>query len=380
MKKYKVCFWLNVPSNHQTPFLEALYRNDQIDLQVRYFDKPSEERLKLGWRDENLLYVYEKYVKDIDDALQTLGDWKERIHIVTGYSYEFNRILIPLLINNQVKWVHWSERYGMGLSQLLNYNITLFKLLRPLFLLTKRSYGKLVDKYAFGCFAQGELARRDFIKMDIDKNKIENLFYATAPRQRTDSLGNIFKNFPYKYKFLFVGKLYDGKGIEDLLIAFSNLEKANDWGLVLLGDDTSTGDYKKITKTLCIDKKILFVDKVQADKVNAYYSHCNVFILPSRYDGWGAVVSEAASIGLPIIASDQTGAAFHLIENDKNGYLVGAGNKSQLTKAMQKYVSDTKLISEHGEYSKNIVQGFSPENNVVRFVKALEKWTKNESS
>lgn len=379
MSQYKVCFWLNVPSNHQTLFLEALHQDERIDLQVRYFAKPSEDRLKMGWRDENALHEYEQYVKGLDEALMSLEDWKERIHITIGYSYPFNRQLVPVLIENKAKWVHWSERYGVGLARRLNFNITLFKFLRPIFLLSKKSYGRLVNNYALGCFAQGELARKDFIQMGIDDSKIEDLYYTTAPLMKIDPIPKILEDFPYKQKFLYVGKLNRRKGIEDFLVAFSTLSDADNWGLVFLGSDETNGYYKKISKKLGIKNRVLFVDRVQADRVVSFFSSADVFVLPSRFDGWGAVVSEAASIGLPIISTDQTGAAFHLVSNEKNGYIVKAGDSHALAGAMQNYVSNNESLLQHGNYSKELFEEFSPERNVERFVNAIEKWNQRRS-
>lgn len=374
MNLYKVCFWLNVPSNHQTLFLEALNKDKRVDLQVRYFDKPSEDRLKIGWRDENSLHEYEQYVVGPNEALKTLDDWKERIHITTGYSYPFNRVLIPLLIEKDIKWVHWSERYGIGLAQRLNYNIILFKLLRPFFLLTKRSYGKLVNKYALGCFAQGKLARKDFISIGISDSKIEDLYYTTAPLDRTDKTSKILKDFSCKHHFLYVGRLNKRKGIEELLRAYTDLTNTNEWGLVLVGNDETNGYLKKMAEKLGIGEKVLFVGGIKADKVSSYFSAANVFVLPSRFDGWGAVVNEASSIGLPLIASDQTGAALHLIKDGENGFIIAAGQTRALTNAMQKYISDSTLLLSHGKFSQKIFNDFSPQNNVLRFISSLNKW------
>ena len=322
--RYKICFWLNVPSNHQTLFLEALNQDEQIDLQVRYFDKPNEDRLKMGWRDENSLHEYEQYVNGLDDALKTLNDWKERIHIVIGYGFPFNRELIPALIKNRVKWVHWSERYGIGLAKKLNYNVTLFEWLRPLFLTTKRSYGKLVNQYALGCFSQGFLARRDFKDIGIDDKKISDLYYTTEAKRNITTLPSIFKNFKYSHKFLYVGRLSRAKGTKELLIAFSKLDKKEEWGLVLVGTDESNGDYAQLSQKLGIANKVLFVGNVHAQDISSYYNHADIFLFPTRYDGWGAVISEACSLGLPIIASDQCGASYHMVKNNENGYITKA--------------------------------------------------------
>ena len=55
-----------------------------------------------------------------------------------------------------------------------------------------------------------------------------------------------------------------------------------------------------------------------------------VLVLPSRHDGWGVVIQEALSAGLPVIATRQTGAAYDLVEEGKNGFLVEADDEDQL--------------------------------------------------
>ena len=46
----------------------------------------------------------------------------------------------------------------------------------------------------------------------------------------------------------------------------------------------------------------------------------DVLVLPSRFDGWGAVVNEALMVGTPVICSDRCGAS-DVIENGRNGYV-----------------------------------------------------------
>lgn len=376
MQQYKVCFWLNAPSNHQTLFLEALNQNEQVDLKVRYFLKPSKDRLKLGWRDGGSLYQYEKYVDNLDDALNCMTDWKDCIHILTGYSQAFNRDLLPLLIKNNIRWIHWSERYGVTLAAKLNYSIWAFKIARPFFLLlTKRFYGKLVDRYAMGCFALGELAQRDFKLMGIQDSKISDLFYTTEHFAKTKQSPSELQCFPYKYKFLFCGKLDKRKGINDLLYAFSQLSNADDWGVVLVGRDTTDGYFQRLALKLGIENKVLFVGMVQAEYVNTFYSHCDVFILPSRFDGWGAVLNEAASYGMPLISTDQCGAAHHLITKSGNGQMVKAGNIKELASAMALYIMNISLIAKHGEKSKAIYNDFTAEKNVNRFITSIKQWS-----
>lgn len=373
MKTINICFWLNVQSKHQSLFLEELYKEEIIKLKVYYFDKVDENRAELGWSDGSELKDYESNVSSLNKTLSDFKDWKEYIHIVMGYGFPFNKQLIPKLIDNDVKWVHWSERYGIGLAQKLNLNVFLFSLLRPLFLYMKRDYGILVQKYAYGCFAQGKLAKQDFVKMGIREEKISNLFYTSEVKQQTKKERSIDK-----VRYLFVGQLSTRKGTLDLLKAFKIVNENENCELYLVGQDTSNGEYLHIAKKLKIDKDVYFKGIIPFQKIYTIYNECDIFVFPSRYDGWGAVLNEAASTGMPIIASDQTGSAYHIIEENKNGYMIKSSSVTALVKAMNIYKNDTKLISIHGSYSLEIIKNFTPQANVKRFLSAIEKWKIND--
>ena len=54
-----------------------------------------------------------------------------------------------------------------------------------------------------------------------------------------------------------------------------------------------------------------------------------MLVLPSRWDGWGMVVNEAFSVGVPVIVSDHCGAA-DLVRSGVNGYVFRSGDASDL--------------------------------------------------
>lgn len=374
---YKVCFWLNMPTHHQTGFLNALSKHPNIDIQVRFFDRVSEERINTGWEPIANLPKNQKFVNDVDQGLESLKDWKERIHIISGYSSKFNIELLDLIIKNKVKWCHWSERIGVGLAKKVNYSIFLFRLLKPFFLLTKRGYGKKVNNYALGAFAIGELAREDLISIGIDEDKIDYLFYALEPLKRVNS--NVFQKNKEDLVFLYLGSLYKGKGIDLLIKAFNKLNHQRS-KLILAGPDQSNAKYFNLVKKLKLEDKVLFTGAVPSSDINKYLSYADVFVLPSRYDGWGAVLNEAISIGLPIISTDQTGAAYHLIKNNVNGFMIKAGDLQALYKAMNAYINNSKLAQLQRRESIEMSQNFIPKSNVKRFINSIEKWIRTKTN
>jgi glycosyltransferase involved in cell wall biosynthesis len=75
-----------------------------------------------------------------------------------------------------------------------------------------------------------------------------------------------------------------------------------------------------------------------------------------------------------LISTDECGAAYHFIENNKNGYIVKAGSVDELSKAMQVYIDKPDMISEHSQYTLKIYQQYTPQANVERFCKAIDYW------
>jgi len=70
----------------------------------------------------------------------------------------------------------------------------------------------------------------------------------------------------------------------------------------------------------------------------------NCFVLPTRYEAFGAVLIEAMASGLPVIAT-RSGGPDHIV-NTENGLLIGPENAEQLAGAMEKMVSSYPTFSQ----------------------------------
>lgn len=373
-KKHKICIWMNHPSHHQNDFFQALFLDKSIDLQVRYFSKVSEIRIALGWKDIKNINSYEVFVSGIDDALIKTPDWKNRIHITMGPGFAFMQELTEILVIENVKWIHWSERMGFNLAKKVFYNMSIFKLIRPLFLFNRKVYGKMVNDHAVGAFAQGHLAKKDFISIGIEREKIANLYYCFNPENKLlMEKPKLLDEFKFKYYFIYSGSLCKRKGIDILLKSFAK-NKHKDWGLILMGIDEKDNYYKKMAYKLGIENQTLFTGAVNVDDVGQYYHQSDILILPSRFDGWGAVLNEGAAYGLPLIATEECGSAYHMIKEEVNGYRVKVANIRSLATAMKKYIDSPYLIEKHGRESKIIFENFTPQANVNRFTEALNEW------
>ena len=173
--------------------------------------------------------------------------------------------------------------------------------------------------------------------------------------------------------FLYVGSLYRLKGI-DLLIRAWNKIRDPRWCLILCGSDFSGGKYRDMVSRRGLDDSVLFYGTCPADQIAPLYHAADVFVFPTRYDGWGMVLQEAASAGLPLIGTDMAGASAEVITPGKNGSIIPSDDAAALSQAMKFYIEHDDLISEHGNASREIFfQRFTPEKNVERLLNGLAK-------
>ncbi len=351
----RLLIWSSIPTHHQSGFLTALRRRN-IDLVVHYYRHVDNNRLSLGWAAHEQLPPGEFYVPEALGSVGRCPDWHQRIHIVPGYGCLFLMRLAWFLSRRGIPWLHWSEHSRPSRRSNVTFAI-------------KRIYGQLVRKHAIGALAIGELARREFIRWGIPGERIRFLPYAVDP---IDSGASADEEPAGSTRFLFLGTLYPTKGVDVLLRAMREVLAAHPQArLELVGNDLSGGSYLHDAERLDIAHAVQFSRPVESRLVGQVLRRCDVLVLPSRHDGWGVVLNEAASVGKAIIASDACGAAYHLVRPGLNGFRVPAGEAGALAEAMGAYCLEPGLSNRHGAESLRIFEEFTPVRNAERFEEAL---------
>ena len=92
---------------------------------------------------------------------------------------------------------------------------------------------------------------------------------------------------------------------------------------------------------------VRILDSVPHSELLSLYKQASVFVLPSLADGFAMVISEAMSRGLPVIATERTGAP-DIIEHGLNGFIVAAGDESALRNQMKWCVDHSDRLAEVG--------------------------------
>jgi glycosyltransferase involved in cell wall biosynthesis len=361
----KLLLWTYIPTHHQSAFLQAL-RDDGVDLIVHYFQAVSPARVRLGWSDPDVLPAGERRVAPELASLAAVPDWRERIHVIPGYGTRFLLRLAVHLSRQGVRWVNWCEPSRHWPRWYLTYPM-------------KRFYAALINRYALGALAIGAMARQDFVRWGVDERRIRFLPYSVAALTAahsampvTTAAADAMAAAREAPRFAFVGALCHRKGIDVLLKAFrSVLQEHPNARLILFGSDESNGGYPHMAAQLGIGDAVKFAGSVPATDVAARLEPCDILVLPSRFDGWGMVLNEAASLGKALIATESCGAAHHLIDAERNGFRVRPGDVAGLADAMSRYCRDPDLARQHGAHSRRVFVQFTPACNAVRLRECL---------
>lgn len=176
---------------------------------------------------------------------------------------------------------------------------------------------------------------------------------------------------------LYVGRLVKRKGVEYLIKAFARLRKERgNIILIITGRGECRDELELLVENLNVEKSVYLKGFIEDELLPAYFLLCDVCVVPSitygMGDPWVFVVNEAMRLGKPVIATDAVGAAYDLIQNGINGFMVPERDVDALYGSMKKILSDPELEKKMGEESKQIVEtGFSYKNMIDGFTTAV---------
>jgi glycosyltransferase involved in cell wall biosynthesis len=172
--------------------------------------------------------------------------------------------------------------------------------------------------------------------------------------------------------FLFSGSLIVRKGVDLLALAFARLAaELPKVRLRIVGEGVLRPALEHRLRPFadCVE----FVGFRDWDDLPEQYRQADVICVPSRYDGWGMVVPEGLAAGLPVIATEQTGATLDLVEPGRNGWLIQAGDEEALYQAMRKAVLLSPAeFSERSAGARQAVSRHSLSDGVEQFLGAVK--------
>ena len=357
----RVAFVSVVPSPYQRDLFAALAARSDLTPRVFYMERAAPDS---PWPERSLA-PYESYLP---------GFWfplgRARVHVNWRLPSprDFDVIVCNTLMSltgqwlmrgklRRTPWMFWGEKLGARSRQ---HDLLTAPLHR-----------------AAGIAAIGTWAGRDYA-VRFPKTRVFNIPYhcdlspfAAAPKPpRTEfDRGTV--------TFLFCGQMIARKGVDQLLAAFATLpENAR---LLLVGREA---ELPQLLANLAapVRERVHYAGFQAPDALPQFFAQADVFVLPSRHDGWGVVVNQALGAGLPILASDQVGAAHDLVRAGENGFTFPAGDANALAAAMLRYAANPALALAHGEASRRASADWTPARGAERWAQALHTVSSSQLS
>ncbi len=230
----------------------------------------------------------------------------------------------------------------------------------------KKIIKKLILKYFFSKVSYflsiGKLNKKFYISHGVKQNKIlpapyfvDNSFFG---KELSKNL--IKKELKIKNKkiVLFVGKLIERKNPFEFL-KLVNLNKNNlNFHFIIIGDGIlkkKCADYIKSNKL----KNVSLVGFINQKKLREYYKISNLLVITSFYETWGLTINEAFASNLPVICSENCGAASDLVVNGKTGFTYKTGDINYLNKKTKLILNNKKLSLELVNNIKKKIKNYS---------------------
>ncbi|TFD40337.1 glycosyltransferase [Cryobacterium sp. TMT2-10] len=337
---YDLVFWQNMASIHQAPLMRALANGLDKRVLVVVAEDVSADRLAMGW--EGIDYG------NADLIIEPSASNRKKLvennrgavaHVFSGASaYPAVQQALTTLTqgaHNHVAIITepWDPRGVRGALRALRFGL-------------RRRSLRGIDTL----FVCGDLAKRQFTSLGFEPSRIAPFGYfvdgpdAAAKQSHRDRPGIIF-----------VGSLTTRKDPKALIEALA-MTPADSWELTIVGDGPLLDSSIKLVKDLRLGSRVFFTRNLANGDVLRKIAVSDLLVLTSKYDGWGAVVSEALMAGTPVVVSRECGAS-DLVRSALQGEVIQAGHPTELARALVGRLSSSPLSGESRAQLENWAHG-----------------------
>ena len=161
------------------------------------------------------------------------------------------------------------------------------------------------------------------------------------------------------------------KGIDLLLQAWAKTEKTvSDWRLDVFGDGDRSA-YERLIDELMIDRSRCQLHG-RTNDVERECVKSSLFVLSSRFEGFGMVITEAMACGLPVVAFDCPWGPRAIIADGEDGLLMENENVNALADALARLMGDEHLRRSMAEAGVRNVQRFGMDSIAGRWKSLFE--------
>ena len=178
-------------------------------------------------------------------------------------------------------------------------------------------------------------------QLDVPRNKITAAVPGTDPAPR--ALAHAGKRLAGPVRLFAAGSVIPRKAYNVLVAALEGV--AGDWRLEIAGSAARAPETAQALKEQIfaanLGDRIHIIGELSPPELAQAYARADVFVMPSLYEGFGMVLTEAMARGLPLVAS--TGGAASLTVPDPCALKVPPGDAAALRSALSLIIADADL-------------------------------------
>jgi glycosyltransferase involved in cell wall biosynthesis len=177
------------------------------------------------------------------------------------------------------------------------------------------------------------------------------------------------KEYKKPFRFVFVGRLEDAKGVQRIIDAFKYVDLNDVESLDIIGDGQKKNHY--INDSIYLGDKVHFHGSLNTNDVHYYLSKAHFLLLPSKGEGFPKVVAEAACYGtIPVVTN--VGSIGHYV-NCEIGYLCDQYNIDDLFKKEVIHVLNEThgILKQKNISALSLAEKFSFENYYNKLKKII---------
>jgi GalNAc-alpha-(1->4)-GalNAc-alpha-(1->3)-diNAcBac-PP-undecaprenol alpha-1,4-N-acetyl-D-galactosaminyltransferase len=171
---------------------------------------------------------------------------------------------------------------------------------------------------------------------------------------------------------LAIGKLIPQKGFDLAIKAFAQVaQRYPEWTLTILGEGEMRSELEKLCMELDLEDRVFMPGVVR--NVDAHLRKADIFILPSRFEGFPMTLCEAMACGVPVIASNCLSGPREIIHDGIDGMLVKPENIGALVTGLNQLMSDPGKRQYFSHHAPKVLDRFGVEPVMTIWHRAIEQ-------